>query len=161
MAAVVIGLGSNLGDSHQYLNEAIARLDPIRSTDRILKSSIYESSPIDCPPGSPAFLNAVVEIDSELRPLEILEFTQGLERDLGRRQKRALNEARTIDLDLLFIDDLVLDHAQLSLPHPRISERLFVLLPLKEIRPDLCPASLLNALENQDVRRRDDLAWED
>ena len=134
-----IALGSNLGDSSIIIKEAIGHLKVLHlsQADDFLASSLHKTSPIDCPPNSPAFLNGVVELETALEPLELLYHLQGLEEVFGRPKKHAYHAPRTLDLDLLYCDMMALSHPDLELPHPRILERPFVLAPLAEIRPDL------------------------
>ena len=140
MAIVGISLGSNLGDRLANLRSAVRCLDAVRSSPHLITSSIYETDPIDCPPGSGAFYNAVIEIETEIAPLELLSRTQAIETALGRPEDREVNAPRTVDLDLLYYDDLEIKEGALVLPHPRMFERAFVLKPLAEIRPDLIPS---------------------
>lgn len=158
MARIGISLGSNLGDRLAHLREAVDRLGPVREGGHLLRSPVYETDPVDCPPGSGAFCNAVVEIESSLAPLELLAFTQSIERDLGRPAVRDRNAPRTIDLDLLYYDQLVLDEPGLVLPHPRMLQRAFVALPLAAIRPDLVSPALLGSLDAAGARRLD-VSW--
>lgn len=132
-----IALGSNLGDRNAILKEAISHLWSLHEEGEFLVSSLHETEPIDCPPGSPLFLNAVVELESSLDPLILLRRLQSLEIASGRPEYRGINEPRTLDLDILYCDGMSLRISELELPHPRISERSFVLTPLAEIRPDL------------------------
>lgn len=152
MARVGISLGSNLGDRLSHLRTAVAKLAPFRSSGHLLLSPVFETEPVDCPEGSGAFLNAVVEIETELPPLELLSATQGIERKMGRPEVRTVNAPRTIDLDLLYYDDLTWEAPGLLLPHPRIFQRAFVLKPLMAIRPDLVPAGALESLDDTGVR---------
>jgi len=139
MARVGISLGSNLGDRLAHLRAAVARLDEVRSTSHRLVSPIFETEPVDCPPGSGAFYNAVVEIETDLAPLDLLAATQAIEGELGRPALHEINAPRSVDLDLLYYGDHVLDLPGLVLPHPRMFVRPFVLKPLAAIRPDLIP----------------------
>lgn len=111
-------------------------------SSHLLVSSVYETEPVDCPPGSGSFYNAVIELETGLPPLELLGRTQEIEQTLGRPAERERNAPRTVDLDLLYYDNLKLTEEGLILPHPRMWERAFVLLPLSEIRPDLVPDGL-------------------
>lgn len=157
MPVVGISLGSNLGDRLANLRSAVKHLAEVRSSDHLLVSSVYETAPIGCPPGSEPFYNAVIEIETTLSPMELLGKTQAIEKLLGRPDNREVNAPRTVDLDLLYYDDLEWDEAGLVLPHPRLFVRAFVLKPLSGIRPDLIPARLDPALLNEGVRKLDDI----
>ena len=134
---VLIALGSNLGDSRKILGDAISHLEKI-STAPLIKSSFIETAPVDCPPGSPNFLNAVVALTPRANetPESLLAKLQSLEKEFGRQPKKVLNEARPLDLDLIAFGDEVRSTPQLTLPHPRAHLREFVLRPLAEIAPD-------------------------
>ena len=138
MPRVAIALGSNLGDRGGNIAAAIARLRKIASpATQFLTASIHDTEPKDCPPDSPRFLNTAVAFDYPgSDPLELLGITQLIEADLGREPHPTRNAPRLIDIDILLFGDTVLDHPLLKLPHPRISERPFVYLPLREILPD-------------------------
>jgi 2-amino-4-hydroxy-6-hydroxymethyldihydropteridine diphosphokinase len=133
-----IALGSNLGNSQGIIREAMERLRNF-SDQPLLKSSLWESTPVDCPSGSPNFVNAVIGLASRPgeTPENLLETLQGLEREFGRRPKKVLNEARPLDLDLILFGNEKRDSHFLKLPHPRALERRFVLQPLAEIAPGL------------------------
>ncbi len=132
-----IALGSNLGDRlanlrfgrDELLNQADAQL--------VAQGGVYETDPVDCPPGSEPFYNSVLEIETELSARELLDVTQSIERKCGRMAQSIRNAPRPLDLDLLYAEDVILDQEDLKLPHPRIHERLFVLAPLADIRPSL------------------------
>lgn len=134
-----IALGSNLGDSSAIMKEAVGHLRSLHGSlgGQFLVSSLHETAPVDCPPDSPTFLNGVVELETELPPVGLLRHLQSLEERFGRPREHGYHHPRTLDLDLLYCDDLTLSCAELELPHPRILDRLFVLAPLAEIRPDL------------------------
>jgi 2-amino-4-hydroxy-6-hydroxymethyldihydropteridine diphosphokinase len=132
-----IALGSNLGDRHTLLREAVAQLKNLHEEGNFLASSFHETEPKDCPPSSPFFLNAVVELETSLPPLALLECLQRLELEAGRPKEHAFHAPRTLDLDILYYGALTLRLEELTLPHPRMTERLFVLAPLAEIRSDL------------------------
>jgi len=132
-----IALGSNLGDRNAILTEAIGHLRDLHEGGEFLASSLHETWPMNCPSGSPLFLNAVVELETSLDPLILLRQLQSLEMASGRPEYRGINEPRTLDLDLLYCDEVTLNLPELKLPHPRITERSFVLAPLAEIRPHL------------------------
>ncbi|MFM8716687.1 MAG: 2-amino-4-hydroxy-6-hydroxymethyldihydropteridine diphosphokinase [Spartobacteria bacterium] len=134
---VGIALGSNLHERLPLLQAARSHLYSLHE-DRgpFLCSRIYETEPVDCPPGSPFFLNAVIEIACTLPPLDLLAGLQRIEQALGRPREHAFHAPRTIDLDILYYDNLHFTLPELTLPHPRISERAFVLCPLADICPD-------------------------
>jgi 2-amino-4-hydroxy-6-hydroxymethyldihydropteridine diphosphokinase len=134
----ILALGSNLGRSAQILEDAIVRLQAF-SDQPVMKSSLWQTTPVDCPPGSPTFINAVVALlpkEGET-PESLLEKLQQLEKEFGRQPKKLLNEARPLDLDLIAFGNERRSSAQLTLPHPRAHERRFVLQPLSEIAPEL------------------------
>ena len=136
-----IALGSNVGTRRWFLRtarESLAALPGVSGP--LLSSRVYETAPIGCPPGAGHFLNAVVEITWEgSDPRKLLEDLQALERALGRapEESRERNSPRSLDLDLLYIEGVTSVEAELTLPHPRLAEREFVLRPLADIRPDL------------------------
>ena len=131
MPLVYIGVGSNLGLREQNFTKAKVLLSHQLRIRFLCSSLIYETEPVGGPPQG-RFLNAVWEIETELPPHELLKILQTIERSLGRERKER-NEPRTIDLDILFYDDLVLNDSELTIPHPRMSERWFVLKPLWDL----------------------------
>lgn len=133
-----ISIGSNLGDRMANLQVAVNRLKEI-SILPIKTSSVWETEPLDCPAGSPMFLNAVVRItvSQEIGPLQLLNQLLCIERDLGRHGKRIHNMPRIIDLDLICMGWYVCYLPEIILPHPRAHQRPFVLAPLVEIEPQL------------------------
>jgi 2-amino-4-hydroxy-6-hydroxymethyldihydropteridine diphosphokinase len=155
---VFIALGSNLGDSRKILLGATARLQSFSGAP-ILKSSLWQTSPVDCPPDSPKFLNAVVGLNplTGEMPESLLAKLQALEKEFGRSAKTILNEPRPLDLDLIVFGTETRSSTHLALPHPRACERRFVLKPLAEIAPDLIlpgqtqtVAQLLAALDDSE-----------
>ena len=133
-----IALGSNLGDSPRLLREAAERLAALSSLP-LLRSSLWRTAPVDCPPGAADFLNAVIglcPLPSET-PGSLVAKLHVLEQAFGRRPKKVLNESRPLDLDLITFGAAVETSAALTLPHPRAAGRRFVLAPLAEIAPDL------------------------
>jgi 2-amino-4-hydroxy-6-hydroxymethyldihydropteridine diphosphokinase len=129
-----IALGSNLGDRRRFLDQALQLLREGRQVSVNKVSSYHETEPVGGPPGQGPYLNAAAELQADLLPRDLLRLLLDIERRLGRvRQERF--GPRTIDLDLLLYDDVVSDDAELTLPHPRMHERLFVLRPLAEIAP--------------------------
>jgi 2-amino-4-hydroxy-6-hydroxymethyldihydropteridine diphosphokinase len=136
MTRTGIALGSNLGDRLENLRRARELLAAI-STGPVLTAPVYLTEPVNCPPGSPDFLNTVIEISHEGTPAELLELTQEFQRHLGRTEAVERNAPRVIDIDLLYSGGEVVSTEALQLPHPRITQRQFVLRPLADIRPDL------------------------
>ena len=135
--AAIIAIGSNLGNSRETVESAIKRLRAL-SDEPILTSSLYETDPVDCPPGSPAFTNAVVALKPRAGEISdsLLAKLQSLEQGFGRSRAGVRNEARTLDLDLIALGPEVRSDPSLTLPHPRAHQRAFVLAPLGEIAPD-------------------------
>jgi 2-amino-4-hydroxy-6-hydroxymethyldihydropteridine diphosphokinase len=132
-----IALGSNLGDSVGILGRAFLKLQDF-SGQSVLRSSIWQSTPVDCPPGSPLFANALaafVPLPSET-PESLLEKLKATEAAFGRKPKLVLNEPRPLDLDLIAFGREIRRSSLLTLPHPRAHQRRFVLQPLSEIAPD-------------------------
>lgn len=134
----LVALGSNLGDSAMILLQAMERLEHFSVTP-LLRSSLWLSTPVDCPPGSPRFVNAVVAFSPrpEETPESLLVKLQQIEIEFGRRPRKIQNEPRSLDLDLVAFGAEVRATAELTLPHPRAHLRRFVLQPLSEIAPDL------------------------
>jgi 2-amino-4-hydroxy-6-hydroxymethyldihydropteridine diphosphokinase len=132
----VIGLGSNEGDSINILKEAILKILKI-SDGFILWSPLYRSTPVDCPPGSRDFVNAVVAIVVKKKetPLTLLRKLQRLEKEFGRRPKKVINESRPLDLDIISFGRRQFETPELTLPHPRAHQRRFVLEPLAHFLP--------------------------
>lgn len=127
-----------MGESVGIILRAMQRLQSF-SDSPLLKSSLWVSTPVDCPPGSPDFVNSVVHFlpRPDETPETLLEKLQELEKEFGRGKKTVLNEPRPLDLDLLVFGENVRNTTFLKLPHPRAHERRFVLQPLAEIAPDL------------------------
>ena len=138
MIRTAIALGSNLGDRLANLRNA---RNQIRALDGVIglmvQSAVYETSPVDCEPGAQNFYNAVIEIGFEKSADALFEALQKIEGALGRERNHERNVSRTIDLDLLYFGSQRRDDPPLQLPHPRMTERKFVLQPLCDIAPDL------------------------
>jgi 2-amino-4-hydroxy-6-hydroxymethyldihydropteridine diphosphokinase len=133
MAVAYIALGSNLGDRAQTLSSALDRLG--RFGVVTARSSVYETEPVGFQ-NQPAFLNAVVALETDLEPLPLLHVLLAVEREFGRdRSQAVVNGPRTLDLDLLVMGNCVVYGAELTLPHPALTRRRFVLAPLAEIAP--------------------------
>jgi 2-amino-4-hydroxy-6-hydroxymethyldihydropteridine diphosphokinase len=128
-----LGLGSNLGNRWAYLREAVASLP-----DVVAVSPVYETSPVGGPEGQGPYLNCVVELSTELGPRELLEVAQRLEAAADRERGERWGP-RTLDVDVLLVDDLTVDEPDLVVPHPRIWERRFVVAPLADLAPELAP----------------------
>lgn len=138
MSRAGIALGSNLGDRLANLREAWRQLLTLAVPEEdFYAARIYQTEPRFCPPGSPNFLNTVVEIEFDASAIDLLRACRGIEKSMGRERGAERNAPRVIDLDLLYVDDDKWATEDLELPHPRISERRFVLEPLAEIRPEL------------------------
>ena len=133
-----IALGSNLGNARQTVLHAMAQLQK-NSDQPIQRSSLWLTTPVDCPPDSPEFVNAVVGLEprADETAESLLKKLQAMEQEFGRQPKKILNEPRPLDLDLIAFADEIKHSPQLTLPHPRAVQRRFVLQPLSEIAPTL------------------------
>ena len=129
-----LGLGSNLGTPSVQIARALSELET-RSVEVRRSSSLYSTAPVGGPP-QPWFVNAVAAVRFEGAPLDLLRVCRGIEA-LHGRERGVLNGPRTLDLDILLFDDLVMSTQELEIPHPRLAERRFVLVPLVEIAPEL------------------------
>ena len=163
MSTVYLGLGSNLGDREANLRDALRGLWRMGRVDAV--SSLYETEPVG--PPQPPFLNAACRFETGLEPRPLLRFLQGLEHELGRRPGGERWGPRPMDLDILLYEDRLVDEEGLVVPHPRLAERAFVLVPLAEIAPAVkhpelgeTVAQLLKAAGEQDVRRVAGAGWE-
>lgn len=134
MKRVYLSLGSNLGDRNANLRKALDEL-PAAGVEVVCVSSFYLTEPVDYR-AQPWFANCVAEVRTELLPLRLLGALQSIERRLGRR-RAAPKGPRTIDLDILFYENAVVRTAALTIPHGEIAERNFVLVPLRELAPEL------------------------
>jgi 2-amino-4-hydroxy-6-hydroxymethyldihydropteridine diphosphokinase len=164
-AFAFVALGSNLGDSRRIILDAITRLQNFSSLP-ILKSSLWQTSPVNCPSGSPLFVNAVVGFvpHADETSGSLHEKLRKLEKEFGRQPKKVLNEPRLLDLDLIAFGMETRNTPDLILPHPRAHMRRFVLQPLSEIAPDLIlpgqrktVLQLLAGLHNEETVTRLDL----
>lgn len=134
MATVYLGLGSNKGDRRLFIRSALYLLEQ-NQVPIIKTSSLLETEPVGGPPQG-KFLNAVVKAHTELPPKELLILAKAIESFLGREETE-VNEPRPIDIDILLYDNLCLNHPRLTIPHPRMFDRDFVIKPLKEIAPEV------------------------
>jgi 2-amino-4-hydroxy-6-hydroxymethyldihydropteridine diphosphokinase len=156
---VYIALGTNLGDRLTNLRAAIESMPP--EIIVLAESHVYETPPWGYE-NQPAFLNMVIKAETGLEPEPLLAYLKQLEVELGREQNIRWGP-RLIDLDILFYDDLVLDSLPLVIPHPRLHERAFVLVPLMDVAPDLVHpvfrsrvSDFLAELETKGIARFDD-----
>ncbi len=145
-----IALGANLGDAAQAVRDAIAHIGALPQTVLVRQSSLYRTAPIDA--GGPDYINAVVEVSTRLTAPELLAQLQRLELQAGR-ERSWRNAPRTLDLDLLLLGSARIESAALTVPHPRMQQRAFVLVPLSEIAPQLVPAAQLLAVAGQTSTR--------
>lgn len=143
-----IGLGANLGDAQRALQEALRGIAQLPTTDLVRSSRVYRSAPVDA--GGPDYFNAVAEVRTRLAAPELLAGLQSLEQAAGR-ERPYRNAPRTLDLDLLLYGDGRIDSAALTVPHPRMRERAFVLLPLQELAPQRVDARDLAAVAGQRI----------
>jgi 2-amino-4-hydroxy-6-hydroxymethyldihydropteridine diphosphokinase len=145
MTGIYLLLGSNLGDRDRFLE--LARVQLEQSLGKVCQaSSIYKTQAWQMD-GAPDFLNKVILIERSLKPLKVLEVILKIESGLGRIREGYRN--RSIDIDILYINSLILNHPDLTIPHPRISQRRFVLEPLVEIAPDFVHP--ISGLTNQQM----------
>jgi len=143
-----IALGSNIEPRLLNLQAASRGLFALHCGPQpILCSKVYETTPVDCPAGSQPFLNAVMELTTDLPPRQLLGRLQALEVSLGRPTTHGKNTPRAIDLDLIYCDQMTLSDPELTLPHPRLSLRRFVLQPLADIRPHFIPPNFTKNIE--------------
>jgi 2-amino-4-hydroxy-6-hydroxymethyldihydropteridine diphosphokinase len=133
-----VALGSNLGGRLAHLKSGRQKIRELsRFREPLVSSAIYETEPVGCEPGANKFLNAVIELGYDGSAIELLGELRKIELALGRPADHPRSRSRTVDLDLLYFGDQQIDTRDLQLPHPRISERRFVLAPLADVRPDL------------------------
>jgi 2-amino-4-hydroxy-6-hydroxymethyldihydropteridine diphosphokinase len=147
---VYIALGANLGDAMQTLQDAIKNLGGIPHTQFVQSSSLYQTAPIDS--SGPDYINAVAEVRTLLSAPDLLERLQIQEHAAGR-QRPYPNAPRTLDLDILLYGSAQVQSAHLSVPHPRMAQRAFVLRPLAEIAPQLVSAAALAAVAAQAIKK--------
>jgi 2-amino-4-hydroxy-6-hydroxymethyldihydropteridine diphosphokinase len=156
-----VALGANLGDAASALRQAIQALDRLPSTRLVRTSGLYRTAPLDTDSGEalPAagddYFNAVAEIHTSLSAPALLDALQALERAAGR-ERPYRNAPRTLDLDVLLYGNGQIDSPRLTIPHPRMLQRAFVLVPLAEIAPSKVSAAELDAVAGQPVTRQGD-----
>jgi 2-amino-4-hydroxy-6-hydroxymethyldihydropteridine diphosphokinase len=145
-----VALGANLGDAAQAVRDALQRLGELDRTRLVRHSSLYRTAPVDST--GPDYINAVAELSTQLTAPELLVQLQRLELQAGR-ERPYRNAPRTLDLDLLLYGIARIDSPQLQVPHPRMTQRAFVLLPLGEIAPALVTPAQLQAVADQPCER--------
>jgi 2-amino-4-hydroxy-6-hydroxymethyldihydropteridine diphosphokinase len=133
MARAFIGFGGNIGDTRQLITDAIVCLAQRAELHILAKSCFYQSAPVEATGGD--YINAVIEVETQLSPYGLLHVCQAIEQEFGRERPYA-NAPRTLDLDILSFEGVSQTDTELILPHPKIIERSFVLLPLLEIAPN-------------------------
>lgn len=149
-----VGLGANLGNARVTLEAALCEIAQLQRTRLVARSSLYRTAPVDA--SGPEFVNAVVELDTTLAPGELLDALHAIERAHGR-ERPFRNAPRTLDLDVLLYGDRIMTAGGLLIPHPRLHERAFVLVPLAQIAPDVTipgrgrVADLLPAVAHQRI----------
>ena len=157
-ALAYVGLGANLGERETALRSALAAIGRLPGTRVTRVSPLYGSAPVDA--GGPDYLNAVAELTTTLAPQALLEALQTIERGAGR-ERPYRNAPRTLDLDILWFGGQVIDSPALTVPHPRMAERAFVLRPLADLAPDRVEAAWLQAVASQDIQRLEGPGWAD
>lgn len=131
MAIAYIGIGSNIGDKQLNCENAILKLDSLKNTKILNRSTLYRTEPVGGPPQED-YINGVVKVETDMTPLELLAAVKKIEDEMGR-EPSPRNYPRVIDLDILLYDDVVIREEKLTIPHPRMRERDFVLKGLNEI----------------------------
>jgi len=132
---VYLSLGSNLGDRESNLAQATIALSINYQISEIVSSSYYESEPL-YNKNQPLFLNSILQFSTTLKPFDILDITQKVEKMLGKSEEKEKNQPRIIDIDILFHGDAVIETEKLVIPHPMLSLRKFVLIPFVELAPE-------------------------
>ena len=143
-----IGLGANLGDARQSLDGALQALRQTPGIERVVSSDFYRTAPIDAT--GPDYINAVAQVHTQINAMELLAALQAIEQAAGR-ERPYRNAPRTLDLDLLLYGGGHIDSPTLTVPHPRMGERAFVLVPLAALAPGVVSAGALKALAQQAI----------
>lgn len=133
MVICYLGIGSNLGNRQKFIRLALQKINQLKSTKIIKVSKIIETKPIGGPVGQGKFLNAALKLRTNLAPSNLLKELKRIEQELGRPKRHIRYGSRTIDLDILFYGDRLINRKDLKVPHPKIFEREFVMKPLLEI----------------------------
>ena len=145
-----LGVGANLGDPRAAVRKAIEDLAQLPGTVTVAVSSLYGSAPLDA--DGPDYVNAVVQVRTALGPDALLDALHAIEQQAGR-ERPYLNAPRTLDLDILLYGEHSVDREDLQIPHPRMWQRAFVVLPLAEIAPDLVSPAQVQAVAGQGLHR--------
>ena len=143
-----IGLGANLGDAQQALRGAVQALAQTPGIDRVVSSGFYRTAPIEAT--GPDYINAVAQVHTQLNAMDLLAALQAIEQAAGR-ERPYRNAPRTLDLDMLLYGSGQVNSPTLTVPHPRMGERAFVLVPLADVAPELVPAGALSAVASQTI----------
>ncbi len=143
-----IGLGANLGDAQQTLRGAVQALAQTPGIDRVVSSGFYRTAPIEAT--GPDYINAVAQLHTQLNAMDLLAALQAIEQAAGR-ERPYRNAPRTLDLDVLLYGGGHVNSPTLTVPHPRMGERAFVLVPLADVAPELVPAGALSAVASQTI----------
>jgi 2-amino-4-hydroxy-6-hydroxymethyldihydropteridine diphosphokinase len=151
-----LGLGSNIGNKFEYIEKAIEHISRNSKIEIIKQSSYYETNPVGYE-DQESFINMCLEIETDFSPLQLLEETQKIENSLGRTREIRWGP-RTIDIDILLYSDLIMKNSILTIPHPRMTERAFVLIPLQEINKGIIINNkrideYLSKIEGQGVKK--------
>ena len=143
----LLSLGSNLCNRKENIENCLRRLNKTKNINIIGISSLYETSPM-YNSDQKDFINCVIEVETSLRPLELLEYTQLVETKMGRTTKLVRNQPRKIDVDILTYSSKIVNQQNLEVPHPRISERKFVLIPLFELKGNIAIPGYAEKIED-------------
>ena len=157
-ALAYVGLGANLGEREAALRQALAAFGQCPGTRVLRVSPLYGSAPVDA--SGPDYLNAVAEVATTLAPEALLQALQAIEQSAGR-ERPYRNAPRTLDLDILWFGGQAIDTPELTVPHPRMAERAFVLRPLADLAPERVDAAALQAVALQDIHRLEGPGWAD
>jgi 2-amino-4-hydroxy-6-hydroxymethyldihydropteridine diphosphokinase len=145
-----IGLGANLGDAQQALQDALQGLRHTPGIDRVVSSDFYRTAPVDAT--GPDYVNAVAQLHTQLNAMDLLAALQAIEHAAGR-ERPYRNAPRTLDLDVLLYGNGRIQSPTLTVPHPRMWERAFVLVPLADVAPDVVPTGALGAVASQAITK--------
>lgn len=155
-SVVFVGLGANLGERETALRAALRAMAQLPGTQVARVSPLYRSAPVDA--GGPDYLNAVAEITTTLAPEALLQALQAIEQSAGR-ERPYRNAPRTLDLDILWFGDQVISTPELTVPHPRMAERAFVLRPLADLVPERVDALALSRVADQPIAQIRGAGW--